>query len=249
MEHRVEPLPIQVEQPAGLDQLESLVEEQRGVHGDPASHRPHRMGQDLVARGASPVGVPAQRASRSGEGQPGHLGGRPAAETLERRAVLAVDRHQLPAERERGTHQRPSHHQRLLVGERQAAAARQGRQRGGEPGGADDAVQHHVAVGLGDQPRRRVRPHPDACSRRRPLQPLPRVARNLGAFERQRLGTQPRRLLAQPLQRPTRRQAHHRQAVRVRGRDLERLLADRAGRSQHHQPPARHGTLKTTICR
>jgi hypothetical protein len=48
-------------------------------------------------------------------------------------------------------HELASHHQALLVGERQIDALAERRHGGPEPGGAHQRVQHEVAVGAGDQ--------------------------------------------------------------------------------------------------
>ena len=67
--------------------------------------------------------------------------------TLEDGVVLAVDRQELGAGfARRAHHERPGHHQRFLVGEQHALAGARRGERRGEPGGADDAGHHRMAV-------------------------------------------------------------------------------------------------------
>ena len=68
----------------------------------------------------------AERAAGCGDHQPGDLGRRAAAQALGQRAVLGVDRHDLPG-RGRAGHQRAAGDQRLLVGQRQRSGRRAAR--------------------------------------------------------------------------------------------------------------------------
>ncbi len=254
MEHRLELVPTQIEQPARLDELEALVEEQRRIHGDARSHGPHRMREHLLARGAPPVGVAAQRPARGGEGQARDLRGRTPAQTLERGTVLAVHRHQLARARagERTPHQRAAHDQRLLVGEREPRAALERGERGLEAGGADHAVEHDLGSAFGGEPGGRAGPDPHPRAGGGGFEARARLGRIRGALERERRGLEPRRLLAQRLETAPGRQGGDAQARGLGGRHLERLNADRAGRAQHREGPrARlvHGTWNTASLR
>ena len=97
------------------------------------------------------AGPTPERAAAGGEHDAAQLGGISAAvgaEALVDRAVLAVDRDQLGARGAPGPlHDRTGGDQRLLVGEREAAAGLERGERHGEPGEADDAVDHDVGLG------------------------------------------------------------------------------------------------------
>ena len=98
------------------------------------------------------------------------------SQALMDRAVLAVDGHQFGAggRPQRLHHRRPGD-EALLVGQRQSLAQLQRADRDGEPGEADDTVDHHVGVvgqigEVGDHLRRTAaprRPRPAGCRRRR----------------------------------------------------------------------------------
>ena len=96
------------------------------------------------------LGAPPERASARGQHDPAHprpgAAGVLGAEALVDRAVLAVDRDQLPAP---GRSRAPLHHrtrrdQRLLVGEREPLAGTEGRQRDAEAREPDDAIDADV---------------------------------------------------------------------------------------------------------
>ena len=252
MQDRVEPLPRQLEQLVRLEDLEPLVEQQRRVHRDAPPHAPHRVGEHLLDGGAPPVGMAAQGTPRGGEREALHRARVAPAQALERRAVLAVHRHQLAAARERPAHQRAADHQRLLVRERQPRAALEGGERGLERRRAHHPVQHHRGAALRRQPRGGAGAHPDAGAGTGLLERGARARRVGGVLERQPGGAHAPRLGAQLLEPAAggeRRDPHP--LARGRGH-LEGLHADRAGRAQHRERPwpgGAHRAPNTTIFR
>ncbi len=105
-------------------------------------------------------GPGAERAARCGQDEPRQLAVVPG-DTLQHRAVLGVHRHQLAPALPRGLgHQLAGHDQRFLVRERDPLARAERRERGVEPGGAHDGVEHDVDVGM----RGRLEQHLDARS-------------------------------------------------------------------------------------
>ncbi len=245
MHHDVDPVQVDAVEQVGLQQLQALVDQRRGVGGDHPAHVPGGMGQRLGRRHVGELfpGATAERSAAGGEDQPVDLGGRPAAQALRQRRVLRIHRHQL-AFRGRPGDQRTTDHQGLLVGQRQDAARLERGQRRRQAGGPGDAVEDDVTghsghlgrcVGAGEDPGQ---PHPAgrpaALARLRvegELQVLhrrgPTHADDLGAGVQGLPGQQPD--LAAPS-----RQAHHAQSLRSRRDDLQRLRPDRAGTAQDH---------------
>ena len=148
MDNHVDVVVARPEQFMGLDHLEPLVHEGRGVDGDLGAHGPRRMGQRLF------------------HGHGGQLFGRPAPERTPGRceddarhpfvhvvgpqalmdgAVLAIDWQQFGAGG--GPHSldnRTGGDQGLLVGQAEAAAGSQRGQGHREPREPDHAVDGHV---------------------------------------------------------------------------------------------------------
>ena len=80
------------------------------------------------------------------------VSGRGVAEALPERRMLAVDRQDRAVRAlGRGRHQRPAGDQALLVGQGQVGAGLERRQGRGQPGRADDRVQHRVGAGVAHQ--------------------------------------------------------------------------------------------------
>ncbi len=147
MDDHVDGVVGDTEELVGLDDLEALVHQGRGVDRDLRSHRPGRMGQRLVhADRAQLVGAPApERSPRGGQQQAGDVVGTPGAQALVERAVLRVDRDDLGP----GCPAGPRHHRgagddRLLVGQGQPPAGLEGGQGDGQAGEPDHAVDRHV---------------------------------------------------------------------------------------------------------
>jgi hypothetical protein len=142
---------VDPEQLVGLDDLEALVHQCRGVDRDLRPHRPRRMGQGVVDRDVRQLvaATASERAAAGREHDPGHPLGLPAGvsrQALVHRAVLGVDRHDVARTRlvEHGPDHGPARDERLLVGQRQPLAGRQGGQREPQPGEPHDPVHTHV---------------------------------------------------------------------------------------------------------
>src|SRR5690606_31556997 len=159
--------------------------------------------------------------------------GRPGAlQTLEDRAVLAVDRDEfadpLP---QRIQDERPADDERFLVREREPLPRPQRGQRGLQPGGADDRVQDDVHLGV-----RRGLEQPGPA-----VTPLGR--RPAGGLAVRRLFDQDREVrpetsdLRLEFPRTTMgRERDHPETVRVPAQDRERAPADRSRRTQYRDP-------------
>jgi hypothetical protein len=159
----LDPVEVEPEQEVRLDHLEALVDEGRGVDRDERPHRPGRVGQRLVGshRGQVSTCPPTERAAAGRDDELAHLVGPTPAQALGQRRVLGIDRHDLPGFGERGD-QVAADDQGLFVGQRQGHPGLQRDQRGPEPCGAVDRVEHDVArqpgallgcVGSADDPR------------------------------------------------------------------------------------------------
>ena len=153
VDHRAHLLHGKAVQPHGLDDLQSLVHQRGGIHRDLRPHVPVGMPQGVRRRHMLQLLVASAEKRPAGAGQPDapHLVPVPAPlQTLEHRAVLAVHRHDLRAVlRRRGHHQLAGADQRLLVGQRDALALFDGRQRGLQPHAAHDGGDHRVRLGHG----------------------------------------------------------------------------------------------------
>src|SRR4029077_4787275 len=111
----------QPEQEMRLDYLERLVHEAGGVNGDLLPHFPGRVAERLFhGRARYALRIPgAERTARRREDESRQLSRAPPGDALQDRAVLRVDRNDLPAAFLRRTgDELAGHHQRLFVGER-----------------------------------------------------------------------------------------------------------------------------------
>ena len=144
---------VQVEQPAGLDDLQRLVHQGGRIDGDFRPHVPGGMGQGVgdghlgQLPGACRCGRDRRWPSAPRGGPP--RGGRPARPgkwrcVRYRRAgcVACCSRRQTG-------YQRPGHHQALLVGQGQGLAGLQGRPGPLQARAADDRRQHRIDLGVG----------------------------------------------------------------------------------------------------
>jgi hypothetical protein len=151
MHHHLDPLWRNAEEPTGLDDLEHLVHERRGVDGDLGTHIPVRMSESLRhRRSRQALRRPgAQGPAGGGQNQPLHVLGPLALEGLEDRAVLAVDREQAHAlVPDFPQHQRARHHHHLLVGEGDVAAGADRREGRTQPH-CSHQPRHHQLRRLG----------------------------------------------------------------------------------------------------
>src|SRR5215210_9082298 len=133
----------------GLDQLEALVRERRGVDRDLRAHRPGRVGQsllrgdvfELLARAAP------ERAARAGQHERVDLLPRTTFEALERGRMLAVDREQqASATLSRLERELAGGDEALLVCERERDSAVERPERRRQAREADDGIQHNVGL-------------------------------------------------------------------------------------------------------
>src|SRR3954463_3796397 len=87
-----------------LDDLERFVRQCRAVDGDLLSHPPRGMAKRVLdGRAFELVRRPLpKRTARRGDDDTTHLDTRPARDALQDRAMLTVDRNQLPAASPRG---------------------------------------------------------------------------------------------------------------------------------------------------
>ena len=167
MDDHVDGVVRHAEELVGLDDLETLVHQGGGVHGDLRAHRPGRMGQCLVDPDIGElVGLPtAERSTRRRQQQAGHI--RRAAPTVGTggRRSARSRREELGARRVGGsaaTTGAPAMMDSLLARARRLPGL-QGGQRDGQSGEAHHAVDHHVGLGgdrrqaVGDRPGPRCR--------------------------------------------------------------------------------------------
>src|SRR5882762_2105 len=145
------------EQPARLDDLQSLVHHGRRIHRYLASHDPVRMRTGLVRRHAVQLRTrtPPEGSARSGEKDPADpfcdgLAGREGRKALENCVVLAVYGQQ---HRPAGPHRLHEHgardHQRFLVCEEKLLACSRSGERGAKPRRSNDGG--HDAVDSGQR--------------------------------------------------------------------------------------------------
>ena len=148
VQHHVDPFGGHVEEPAGLDDLETLVHERRGVDGDLGAHRPLGMAQRLFRRdvGERLARYVAQRAARAGDDEPPRCRAF-AREALEYGRMLRVDRQDRSPVFGRHAHDVfAAHHERLLVGQGQFLAGAERRDRGGEARIAHQGIDHDLGA-------------------------------------------------------------------------------------------------------
>src|SRR6266540_4345026 len=200
--------------------LRPVYERARGTTAPPRGRRPGR--------------------PRPGPGDPGGPGGPP------RRSRGSVDappgtpppppRWRRSAPRARGD-QRPADYQALLVRERQPPAGLQRpkrRQQADRPG---DAVEHDLGAVQGRELAHRLGADLEAAAGRQVAGEL----RRLGVVDqRDHLGTQVAGLGGEPGSRAPRRQRHHPEAPVRLADDVDRLLADGAGRAEQRHAGRAH---------
>ena len=229
----VDPPVVDGEQVVGLDQLQALVHQGRRVDRDPPAHVPGRMRERLRRAHALESSVrPRNGPPGGGEDQaidrPRALG----PQELEDRRVLGVDRQDPRLRRlgERGD-ELAADDEALLVGERQVDPLAEGDDRRPEPGDADDRVQDQVGLGRRDQVADALGAREDAGVAELGRRP----AGGLGLRERDGDGARLARLRREPLPVGGRREPGDLELARARD-DVERLLADRAGRAEDEDP-------------
>jgi len=205
VDHHVDLLERQPEQPVGFDDLEALVHERGRVDGDLRAHRPARVVQRLLDRDPIEVqvGVGPERPARRRDDEAAHVLALLAPQALPDGAVLGI--HGPDPMFAGGSHDQVSGHDQHLFGRQRNDLARfqrgQRRRQGSSAGDGDD---HDIAPRVGDHlgdPVVEVS--------------LPRLA--LDQVVRSALGG-PAAL----------RQTEQAEAVRIAVDDIERLLADRA---------------------
>ena len=226
------------EQVVGLDELEALVHERRGVDRDLAAHRPGGVLEGLLDgdRGKLGTAAAAERAPARRQDEPLDGPGALAVEELVQRRVLGVHGDDPRAGRLRELHDElAADDERLLVGEREVDALAERRDRRAEAGGADERVQDEVGAGLDDEPDEPLRP----CRTSPSVQAS--AARAPASASASAIRSTPcSRACATSV-------SHERSALRPTSSrssrprdDVERLRADRAGRSQDEKA-ASHG--------
>jgi hypothetical protein len=133
----------------GLDHLERLVRECRAIDGDLSAHPPRWV---LKGVGKGSVrdligGPPTKRPPGGCENHALDLYPRSAGETLEDRAVLTVDWHNLPAAPSaRRLHELTTHDKRLFVCKGDALATLECCKSGVQSDGADNGVENDVDI-------------------------------------------------------------------------------------------------------
>ena len=160
MHHHVDAVVVEPEQLVGLDHLEALVHERRGVDRDLRAHVPRGVLERVGDRDQRKLltRVAAERPSARGEDQAPDLVGRAGPQRLVERGVLAVDGNDLArATRACGRDHRATGDQALLVGKRKALAVDERGDRRRKSGEADDRVQHDIGVGVRGELGERVR--------------------------------------------------------------------------------------------
>jgi hypothetical protein len=215
-----DPVEVHPEELVRLDHLEALVHERRRVDGDLGAHVPggvlERLGdRDPLELGA---GLPPEGPTARGEDDPLDLVGGAAAQRLVDGGVLGVDGDDLATAAGPGAgDDGPAGDEALLVGQREPLAVRERGQGGRQAGEPDDGVQHDVGLG----------------QRRELGQRVGIVDAAPGA-----VGGEPERgaLLLEQVGVAPRRQGHDLVAAAGRRDDVERLCADRSGRTEQHDP-------------
>ena len=129
-----DPLERHVEEQMRLDDLQPLVDQGRRVRRHHPPHREVGVGEGLLRGDVVQVGArhTAERPAARGQDEPPYFARTSPTQALSDRAVLTVDRDQLPGSRE-GLDQRPADDERLLVGEGQRAPCAQRREGGLQP--------------------------------------------------------------------------------------------------------------------
>ncbi|RIH86312.1 hypothetical protein Mterra_01457 [Calidithermus terrae] len=213
----------QAEELHGLEHLEALVEQRRGVDGHLGPHLPARVAQGHLGGDVAQVGGLVQEgAAGGGEDELGHAGKGLAGQALEEGGVLGVHREDFrPAPLGLGPQQRPGRHHALLIGQRHAPPGPHRRPHPGEPREAGDSPYHHVG-GVGGDLLDGGELEPGEAAAQLGVQRL------VGGHG---LGLELFDLGREGLEVAPCRQPHH--AVAPPAADLEGLGADGAGGAQH----------------
>ena len=159
MNDDADPVVRDAEEPVGLDQLEPLVGERRGVDSDLPPHRPGRMVEGFGDRDVLELGARAATERPAGGGEHDLLDrlGRAPLEALEDRGMLAVDRKQQAAPAAvRGDRELAGGDEALLVRERKRDAALERPQGRLDAGEADDRVEDDVGIARVEERRCRA---------------------------------------------------------------------------------------------
>ena len=125
MNHDIDPIKGDAEQPMGFDRLEALVHQGRGVDRDLGTHLPRRVSQSVRhANRPEPIGIPLPKgASGRSEDQSSHTVHGLTEQALPDRTVLTINWKEpatVPANRLQN--QRPSDYKAFLVCERNVLA-------------------------------------------------------------------------------------------------------------------------------
>ena len=221
------------EQPVSLDHFESLVDERRRVDRDLRAHVPLGMAQGLLYGDVRQLLGPevAECAAAARHDQPPHRGAF-AHEALEDRRMLRVDRNHrcFPLPRQRH-HVGAAHYERLLVRQREFLARFDGRHRGREPGVTHQGVHHHVGSASRCDLRHRVVSGVNLGVGVCECIAQPCVILLVG--DHRRVGVEFPCLLRQPFPIAVGREDADFEPVGVFTGYVERLHADRAGRTQY----------------
>ena len=217
---------VDAEQLAGLDYLEPLVHERRGVDRDLRPHLPGRMGEGVghahrceISRFPPPERSPACRDHDSG-----NLANAATGKALVYRTVLGVDRDELGTRaRACALDHRRAGHERFLVREGEPASLPQRGDRHAEARESDDGVQHHV--GSFDERGQRTRTCTQLDARRQQIGE-PALEGTVG--DRDDTGVELFGLGRKKLERSGRPERAHTEAIRGRPEHIEGLGADRA---------------------
>jgi hypothetical protein len=243
--HHLDALVRDPEEVMRLDHLEALVDERRGIDGDPPPHVPGRMCERLVGSDAPQVRTAPEGAAGRSQDEAISRAGGGACEQLLQRGVLGVDRKDPGAAglRQSG-HEVAADHQALLVGQGDVGALRQGHDRRAEPGDANDRVQDQVRLCGRDQlPDSRL-PGEDPGA----VELAGRALGRLGVGEGEGLGARLEGLLEQPLPVAGGGQSRHLKGARARDH-VQRLLPDRAGGAENQDPRGHVGQCREALYR
>ena len=231
------------EQPVGLDHLERLVHHGRGVDRDLATHHPVRVAAGLLRRhvGHRFRRAVAERATGCGEQDAAHarrtqVAREIARQALEDRVVLAVDRHQRRAvTAQLADEQAAGHHQRLLVGQQHPLAVASRLERGHQAGGPDDRRHHDRRIRMAGSGDAGLRPGGHFGLHAPLAQPSRQCLGCSRIGQHREFRPELEALFIQPLDLGRGGQCNHLEAIRMAPHDVERVHADRSGRTENRE--------------